>query len=136
MTPFCTQPSRELFLWRNLDPWQTVCGIPGWSLWQEKGGENDSAKEAAEGLSPWEPQCRLAFFQWAIKTEGGKGKGRGSHQINKLEFSSAVAVQSPPGAAMSRRSWGQAAGFSIPALPLARLCGLGRHSVTTPVSSL
>lgn len=48
------------FLWRNLDPWQTVCGIPGWSPWQEMGGGDDSAKEAAEGSSPWEPQLWLA----------------------------------------------------------------------------
>lgn len=32
-----------------------------WSPWQEMGGENDSAKEAAEGSSPWEPQLCLAF---------------------------------------------------------------------------
>ena len=66
------------------------------------------------------------FFQWAIKTEGGRGKGRGGHQKNKLEFPSAVAVPSPPGAAITCRLWGQAAGFRLPALPLAGCAAWGK----------
>ena len=49
------------FLRRSLDPWQTVCGTPGWSPWQEMGDGSDGAKEELKDRHPGSHSSALLF---------------------------------------------------------------------------